>query len=95
MTCYSAPSINKARLKFKHCLFYSGRASPVDEELDTSDEVPPELLNDDDDDDEDEALREAIRLSQLDHMSESELRKREEEEFEKVRHFLEVIHVLF
>ena len=60
--------------------------------MDTSDEVPPELLNDvDDDDDIDDdefALREAIRLSQLDQMSESDLRKREEEELEKVEHIL-------
>jgi len=69
-------------------LFFSGRASPVEEDLDTSDEVPPEILNDvDDEDDDDEvAFREAIRLSQIDQMS--DLRKREEEEFQKVKYFL-------
>ncbi len=55
-------------------LFFSGIVSPSGEELDSSD-------------DDEFALREAIRLSQLDQMSDSDLRKREEEEFEKVKYF--------
>ena len=62
----------------------SGRESPVDEPMASAANVDD---NADDGDDDDADLAEAIRLSQLDSLTEEESRRRrEEEELEQVGH---------